>query len=51
MGGGLASSITNIKKSSEAGKHVMDYDLVMITLPMMMSGAIYGVFLLINRPL
>jgi len=50
MGGGLASAITSINKSRDSGKHVMDYNLVMITLPMMMSGAIYGVLLLTIRP-
>jgi len=43
MGGGLASAVSTLKKSSETGERLLDYNLVMMTLPMMMSGAIYGV--------
>jgi hypothetical protein len=43
MGGGLASTLASLKKKTEEGKRLIDYDLVMITLPMMMSGAIFGV--------
>ena len=45
MGGGLASTIASCEKMKQSGKKVIDYELVMITLPMMMSGAIYGVFM------
>lgn len=44
MGGGLASSIASVKKKTAEGKRLIDYNLIMITLPMMMSGAIFGVF-------
>jgi hypothetical protein len=44
MGGGLASTLASLKKTSQSGKRLMDYNLVMITLPMMMSGAIFGVY-------
>lgn len=50
MGGGLASTIASLKKKTEEGKRLIDYDLVMITLPMMMSGAIFGVCNYIYRP-
>lgn len=49
MGGGLASTIASLKKKTEEGKRLIDYNLVMITLPMMMSGAIFGVVLLLFR--
>ena len=51
MGGGLASSIASLKKKTEEGKRLIDYNLVMITLPMMMSGAIFGVMLSLFRRL
>jgi hypothetical protein len=44
MGGGLASTIASLKKKTPEGKRLIDYDLVMLTLPMMMSGAIFGVY-------
>ncbi len=43
MGGGLAATLASIKKKTPSGKSIIDYDLVMITLPMIMSGAIFGV--------
>jgi len=43
MGGGLAATITGAKKFTPSGKRYIDYDLVLTTLPMMMSGAIVGV--------
>lgn len=43
MGGGLASILASLKKKTSEGKPVIDYDLIMITLPMIMSGAIFGV--------
>lgn len=49
MGGGLASSITSLNKKTAEGKRLIDYNLVMITLPMMMSGAIFGVKKLLSR--
>lgn len=45
MGGGLASTIASATKKNSQGKRLLDYNLVMITCPMMMSGAIFGVFL------
>jgi uncharacterized membrane protein YfcA len=50
MGGGLASTLASLKKKTEEGKRLIDYDLVMITLPMMMSGAIFGVANRLFRP-
>lgn len=44
MGGGLASTIASATKKNGQGKRLLDYNLVMITCPMMMSGAIFGVF-------
>lgn len=49
MGGGLASTIASLKKTALSGKKLIDQDLVMITLPMIMSGAIIGVLSLIFR--
>ena len=49
MGGGLASTIASATKKNSEGKRLLDYNLVMITCPMMMSGAIFGVFLLFIR--
>jgi len=43
MGGGLAATMTGAKKFTAEGKRYIDYDLVLITLPMTMSGAIVGV--------
>jgi hypothetical protein len=50
MGGGLASTLASLKKKTEEGKRLIDYDLVMITLPMIMSGAIFGVTNELYRP-
>jgi hypothetical protein len=46
MGGGLASTITSARKFTPEGKRYIDYDIVLITLPMTMSGAIFGVVFL-----
>lgn len=43
MGGGLAASVVGARKFTPKGKKLIDYDLVLITLPMMMSGSIFGV--------
>ncbi len=43
MGGGLASTLASFKKKLSSGKSIIDYDLIMTTLPMIMSGAIFGV--------
>ena len=43
MGGGLAATLAGAKKFTASGKRFIDYDLVLITLPMIMSGAIVGV--------
>lgn len=43
IGGALAAIITGAKKFTPSGKRCIDYDLVIRTLPMMMSGAIVGV--------
>lgn len=43
MGGGLATSIASARKRTIKGKRVIDYDLVMLTLPMLVSGTIFGV--------
>ena len=45
MGGGLAATITGAKKFSASGKRLIDYNLVMITVPMMISGAVFGVII------
>lgn len=45
MGGGLAATITGANKFTASGKRFIDFDLVLITLPMMLSGAIVGVFI------
>lgn len=45
MGGGLASTFAGARKFTASGQRYIDYDLVLITLPMMMSGAIVGVIM------
>jgi hypothetical protein len=49
MGGGLAATLTGFKKFTASGKRYIDYDLVLLTLPMMMSGAIVGVLFYLCR--
>lgn len=53
MGGGLAATVIGARKFNEKGKRCIDYDLVLLTLPMVTSGTIFGVFLYDNsdRPL
>jgi len=43
MGGSLAPMIVNYSKKNSKGYPVMDYNLILLTLPMIMSGSIYGV--------
>ena len=43
MGGGLAATLVSAKMVNEKGKRMLDYDLIMLTLPMMISGSILGV--------
>ena len=43
MGGGLAASIVSARKVTGKGKRVIDFKLVLLTLPMMTSGSIIGV--------
>ena len=43
MGGGLAATITGANKFTPSDKRYIDFDLVLITLPMMLSGVIVGV--------
>lgn len=49
MGGGLAASVVGAKKATSKGKRLIDYDLVLLTLPMMMSGSIFGVYQNLTR--
>lgn len=49
MGGGLAVTLTGAKKFTASGKRYIYYNLVLLTLPMMMSGAIVGVQVYIFR--
>jgi hypothetical protein len=44
IGIGLASTVSNFKAVDSKGIKVLNYDLLICTLPMMMSGAIFGVF-------
>ena len=49
MGGATASILKNIKKKNEKTKGpLMDYNMIMITMPMAASGSIFGVILLSN---
>lgn len=44
MGGSFSSMISNFKKKMpKENKFLMDYDLIIITLPMAASGALFGV--------
>ena len=43
VGGGLAATITGANKFTPSDKRYIDFDLVLITLPMMLSGVIVGV--------
>ncbi len=43
MGGGLAATIVGANNFTPKGRRLIDYDLVLITLPMLMSGSIFGV--------
>ena len=44
MGGAFASMFTNVKiKNPKTGGPIMDYSLIMITLPMAACGSIFGV--------
>jgi len=45
MGGALAATLVSANKVTKKGKRLVDYDLVLLTLPMMMSGTIFGVYL------
>jgi uncharacterized membrane protein YfcA len=47
IGGSLASMVSNYgKRMPDTKKLVMDYNLIMITLPMTVSGSIFGVLLI-----
>ena len=43
MGGGLAATLASAKKVTIKGKRMIDFNLVMLTMPMMISGSILGV--------
>jgi hypothetical protein len=44
MGGATASIVKNFKKYHErTHKFIVDYDLIMVTLPMSASGSLFGV--------
>ena len=43
MGGGLAATLVSARMLNSKGKRLIDYDLVLLTLPMMISGSILGV--------
>lgn len=43
MGGSLATMLMNYRKKNSEGYPIMDYNLILLTLPMIMSGSIYGV--------
>ncbi len=46
MGGALASILKNLKKKNpKTDGPLMDYNLIMITLPMAVSGSIIGVLI------
>ena len=45
MGGGLAATLVSARMLNSKGKRLIDYDLVLLTLPMMISGSILGVHL------
>ena len=49
MGGGLAATLASAKKVTANGKRLLDFDLVLLTLPMMISGSIVGVHFLKHR--
>jgi hypothetical protein len=42
-GGGLASALISYPKKNSLGRRLIDYDLIMMTMPMLMSGVIFGV--------
>lgn len=49
MGGALASILKNLKKKNpKTDGPLMDYNLIMITLPMAVAGSIIGVLILHN---
>jgi hypothetical protein len=43
IGTALAATLIDCRKRSLKGKRLLNYDLVMITLPMTASGSIFGV--------
>jgi uncharacterized membrane protein YfcA len=46
IGGSLASVYSNYgKKNQDGSKNIIDYNLIIITLPMTVSGSIFGVTL------
>jgi hypothetical protein len=49
MGGGLAAICSNINRKDRNRKRLMDYSLILLTMPMMISGAIMGVTILIKQ--
>lgn len=49
MGGALAATMVSANQLTEKGKRLVDYDLVLLTLPMMMSGTIFGVSIWLYR--
>jgi hypothetical protein len=49
MGGSLASIIQNYPKKKKNGFPLMDYELIELTLPMTLSGSIFGVNVSLHR--
>jgi len=49
LGGSLASIYTTYNKQKQKIKELIDYDLVMITMPMTISGTIFGVKIMLSR--
>jgi len=49
FGGALASTIINYRRADENGKRLIDYNLILMTLPMLISGVIFGVFQILFR--
>lgn len=43
MGGGFAASIASCSNRTPKGKRLIDNDLILLTLPMLISGTIFGV--------
>lgn len=50
MGGSLASVIQNAAKRKKSGALVMDYNMILLNMPMASSGTIFGVSYGTRRP-